>query len=99
MNRYKNTRRKIVEIPSQYKDRKGNISSFSTTIYKEVEEKNSDMFVITQEGDRLDILANAYYGTPTLWWFLARANNLKTMNVTPGTSLRIPSSAEDAIGL
>ena len=59
---------------------------------------NDDFYVITQAGDRLDNLAFRFYNNPHLWWFIARVNNLKTMNVPAGTSLRIPISTENAKG-
>ena len=71
---------------------------YDTTIYKKVEEKDDDMFFISQHGDRCDNLANRFYGDPELWWFIARVNNLKTMNIPAGTSLRIPVSIIDAEG-
>ena len=63
MSRYKNTRVK----------RKNKKNYFATTIYKKVEEQNSDLYFIAQEGDRCDVLANRFYGDSTLWWFIARA--------------------------
>jgi len=72
--------------------------NYSTTIYNEVPEKNDDMYFISQYGDRLDNLAFRFYGDPNLWWFIARVNNLKTMNIPAGISLRIPISVEDAKG-
>ena len=69
---------------------------YSTTIYQKVEEKNDDMYFIAQEGDRCDNLAFRFYGDSTLWWFIARVNNLKTNNIPIGTSLRIPTSTENA---
>ncbi len=77
------------------KDKK---SYYNTTIYKKVEEKNSDSYFIAQEGDRCDNLANRFYGDSTLWWFIAKVNNLTTMNIPAGTSLRIPSTTQDAEG-
>ena len=71
---------------------------YETTIYKKVEEKNNDMYFIAQEGDRCDNLANRFYGDSTLWWFIARVNNLSTNNIPAGTSLRIPTSTQDAEG-
>ena len=91
MGRYDNTKRNKEE---QY-----NKSKYKTTIYNKVPERNDDMYFIAQEGDRCDNLANRFYGNPQLWWFIARVNHLKTMNIPAGTSLRIPSSLEDAIGL
>jgi|TARA_B100000900_G_scaffold303785_1_gene262378 nucleoid-associated protein YgaU len=88
MTRYGNTR----------KQRKNKKSYYATTIYKKVEEKNTDSYFIAQEGDRCDNLANRFYGDSTLWWFIARVNNLTTNNIPAGTSLRIPRNTEDAGG-
>jgi len=76
----------------------GNKNTYGTTIYVKVPEKDTDQYFIAQEGDRCDILAFNFYGTPHLWWFIARVNNLKTMNIPAGTSLRIPSDASRARG-
>ena len=89
-SRYENTKTK------KSKDIKKR--SYQTTIYNKVPERNDDMYFIAQEGDRCDNLANRFYGDSTLWWFIARVNNLKTMNIPAGTSLRIPVSAEKAKG-
>ena len=56
------------------------------------------MYFIATEGDRCDNLANRFYGDATLWWFIARVNNLTTNNIPAGTSLRIPINAIDAEG-
>ena len=88
MARYKNTN----------KLRKNKKSYYATTIYKKVEEKNSDSYFIAQEGDRCDNLANRFYGDSTLWWFIAKVNNLTTNNIPAGTSLRIPANIQDAEG-
>jgi len=88
MARYENTK----------KPRKNKKSYYATTIYKKVEEKNSDSYFIAQEGDRCDTLANRFYGNSSLWWFIARTNNLTTNNIPAGTSIRIPATTEDAQG-
>tara|TARA_B100000287_G_C20205327_1_gene611791 strand:+ start:139 stop:408 length:270 start_codon:yes stop_codon:yes gene_type:complete len=88
MSRYKNTSKSIIKRKQYY----------NTTIYKKVEEKNSDSYFIAQEGDRCDNLAFRFYGDASLWWFIAKVNNLTTMNIPAGTSLRIPSRTEDAEG-
>tara|TARA_A100000164_G_C21786037_1_gene713437 strand:- start:328 stop:612 length:285 start_codon:yes stop_codon:yes gene_type:complete len=72
---------------------------YNTTIYKKVPERDTDRYFIAQEGDRCDNLANEFYGNPNLWWFIARVNNLTTMNIPAGTSLRIPIDTEFAKGL
>jgi len=88
MSRYKGTTRQ----------KKNNKSLYSTTIYKKVEEKNTDSYFIATQGDRCDVLANRFYGDSTLWWFIAKVNNLTTNNIPAGTSLRIPATTEDAEG-
>ena len=99
MPRYKNTKVEKTKLSSKYYDRRGNVLTYNTTIYKDVPEKNSDTYLLAQDGDRLDNLANQFYGNSHLWWFLARVNNLKTMNVPAGTSLRVPASVEDAFSI
>ena len=80
------------------KNQDTNKSYYNTTIYKEVPERNDDMYFISTEGDRCDSLAYRFYNDSTLWWFIARVNNLTTNNIPAGTSLRIPVSTKDARG-
>ena len=89
MLRYSKNKRKITGGKKVYK----------TTIYKDVPERDDDMFFMAQYGDRCDNLAFRFYKDSSLWWFIARVNNLKTMNIPAGTSLRIPISTENAIGI
>tara|TARA_Y100000310_G_C20417943_1_gene685253 strand:- start:254 stop:511 length:258 start_codon:yes stop_codon:yes gene_type:complete len=79
------------------KTKKSNIN-YRTTIYQEVPEKNDDMYFIAQAGDRCDNLAYRFYNDANLWWFIAKVNNLNSMNIPAGTSLRIPISIEKASG-
>ena len=72
---------------------------YNTTIYEKVPEKNTDQYFIAVDGDRCDNLAQEFYGNPNLWWYIARVNNLTTMNIPAGTSLRIPIDTEFAEGL
>jgi hypothetical protein len=41
----------------------------------------------------LDTLARQYYNDPSLWWIIAQANNLNSVNLglEPGIQLRIPA--------
>ena len=52
----------------RYKDTsKGSIKNkkfYKTTYYKEVPEKNTDTYIISQAGDRLDSLAYRFYNNP-----------------------------------
>jgi len=88
MGRYKQTRF----------SKKNKVNSYRTTLYESVPETNDDMYFIAQEGDRCDNLAFQFYGDPSLWWFIAKVNNLKTNNIPAGTSLRIPVSSKKAKG-
>ena len=88
MSRYDTTSRK----------RKNKKSYYGTTVYQKVDKKNSDNYFTAQEGDRCDNLAHRFYGDTSLWWFIARTNNLMTNNIHAGTSIRIPATTEDAEG-
>ena len=72
--------------------------SYGTTIYNSVPLRNDDMYFISTEGDRCDNLAHQFYNDAKLWWFIARVNNLTTNNIPAGTSLRIPTSTNNAKG-
>ena len=90
MSRYRNT--KTVRDDDK-------ILKYETTVYKKVPEANTDIYVITQSGDRLDSLANQFYGDAKLWWFIAHTNNINTMNLEAGVRLRISLDLEKAQGL
>ena len=66
---------------------------YGVTRYPEIKPSQSDSFIISNEGDYLDVLANKYYNDPTLWWVIALANNIGKgrLSVEPGLQLRIPS--------
>tara|TARA_Y100000593_G_C4197434_1_gene280053 strand:- start:260 stop:535 length:276 start_codon:yes stop_codon:yes gene_type:complete len=90
MPRYSKTdKRKNYDIKKRY---------LTTTIYNTVPKKDDDMYFIAQEGDRCDNLAYQFYEDPSLWWFIARVNNLKSNNIPAGTSLRIPVTTREAEG-
>ena len=91
MSRYKNVNTRII-------DGKSSKRYYTTTLYRIVIERDTDMYFIAQQGDRCDNLAQQFYGDPTLWWFIARVNHLKTMNIPAGTSLRIPIDTKAAEG-
>ena len=76
-----------------------NITSNASTVYSSIPETDNDIWVITQPGDRFDLLAHQFYGDPNLWWYIAKANNLTFMSLPSGVSLRIPATTEYAIGL
>ena len=68
-----------------------------TATLPNIPEDNSDILLIATEGDRCDLLATSYYGTPELWWFVATVNKLSGNNIPVGTQLRIPVTAAQAV--
>ncbi len=67
---------------------------YRTKIYPNIPLKDTDMYIVSQEGDRLDTLAYQYYDDQSLWWIIATANNIHdaTFAVEDGTILRIPQN-------
>ena len=54
---------------------------------------------ITQENQRLDHLSGLAYQTSSYWWLIAAASGIGwALQVPPGTVLRIPVSASEALG-
>ncbi len=67
----------------------------SSTRYPDIPLTESDVFLYTIRGDRLDNLAYQFYNDPTLWWVLSVANpDLPNDSLYPtlGFQLRIPSN-------
>jgi hypothetical protein len=66
----------------------------SSVIYPKIKASDDDMYIISDAGDRLDILALKYNGDQNLWWIIATANNLNeaSYSITPGIQLRIPAN-------
>ena len=94
MGRYSNERITIRNF-NNTKENKA-FYRYSTTMYRRVPLQDSDLYIITQAGDRLDNLANQFYGDSRLWWFLAQANHTNTINVEIGTRLRVPATLDFA---
>jgi hypothetical protein len=61
-------------------------------------EKTEDVRILSQEGDRLDILAQEYYNDASLWFVIAKVNNLGkgSLDIPAGKIVRIPYYQEDA---
>jgi len=69
------------------------------TFYPSVTVTNEDYYIIAREQDRMDLLAEDFYGDSTLWWIIAMANDLDRDSVFPplGFQLRIPNNASNAL--
>jgi len=71
--------------------------------YPEIPITSEDMWVQAGVYDRLDNLAQRFYKDPSLWWIIARANNIGkgSMYITEGKTIRIPAnpgSIQDTLG-
>ena len=78
------------------KDYRKGINRIGTADLPKFTENNSDILLIATDGSRCDLIAQEYYGTTELWWFVASVNNLKSNNIQAGTQLRVPISTEQA---
>jgi hypothetical protein len=65
---------------------------YQTAVYELPERSFTDRYIISREGDRLDLLATEFYNDPRWWWIIAEANNLGKGSyiVPPGIQIRIP---------
>lgn len=92
MNRYsdiekiKNTNENVGTLGTAY---------YKPNFYPEIPLSENDIYVITDFGDRLDLLANQFYHDVTLYWVIAAANpdviNFGSLFIAEGTQLRIPT--------
>lgn len=68
--------------------------------YPEIPRGPQDIYVYTTKGDRYDLLAQSYYGDPSLWWIIALCNLNNTVpdSIYPniGGQIRIPASSRVA---
>ena len=91
MDRYRNIR--------TLKNTQG-IEYYRGTKYPEIPLSENDIYVITVFGDRLDILANQYYGDSTLYWIISAANpsqSFSSMYIIEGSQLRIPNDVSNVL--
>ena len=73
---------------------KDNNRVYKSTIYPKIDIEDDDTFIITRDGERLDLLAYKYYNDTTLWWVIAVANDIDDakFSLKSGIELRIPSN-------
>ena len=59
----------------------------------------SDTYIQTITIERLDTLADRFYGDATMWWVIAAANGIGkgTLRVPRGIKLRIPNITSDEV--
>lgn len=83
MNRYEHQRPII---------KKDNKRIQGQTLYPPIMPTSTDLYITARDGQRLDTLANEYYGDPAMWWIIAQSNNIGggTLFIPPGKQIRIP---------
>ena len=74
---------------------------YRTVYYPEIEPLETDIYVETEWGDRLDLLAFQFYNDVSLYWIIAIANpntvGFGQLTVPRGTQLRIPTNISGII--
>ncbi len=72
---------------------------YKPTVVPNVPIKDSDIFVYPVYGDRFETIAQRYYNDSTLWWIIAKANELSKGQISadPLKKLRIPTEIDDIL--
>ena len=73
----------------------GGTRLYKTVKYPDIPRSNSDVYVVTTEGDRYDTLALQYYQDSSLWWVISSANakySQGSLSPPVGVQLRIPGN-------
>ena len=74
--------------------RENNKRYFKYIKYPNIPLSVNDIYAVTVEGDRLDLIANQFYNDVDLWWIITTANpdiiRRDSFNLKPGLEIRIP---------
>ena len=77
------------------------VSYRKPNFYPEIPLSSDDIQVITNFGDRLDLMANQFYGDSTLYWIIAASNpdevNFGSLFLTEGSQIRIPTDINEIL--
>ena len=92
MDRYKSIK-KIKDVDTL-------VNKYETVTYPTFNRREDDIYIISKIGDRLDLLANDFYGNSRYWWVISRSNPGKIKSdsffIDPGLQIRIPNNVTDA---
>ena len=88
----------IYDTPKVKKDKNGT-RYYKPTVVPNVPIKDSDIFVYPIYGDRFDTIAQRYYNDSSLWWIIAKANELSKGQISadPLKKIRIPTEIDDIL--
>ena len=91
MRRYNSTKK--------INDLRTNDQVYGTVKLPQIPVSPNDRYIISREGDRLDLLANQFYGDPRMWILLATANNLGkgSFIIRPGLQIRLPDLNQEEL--
>ena len=80
------------------KDKNG-IRYYKPTIVQNIPLQDTDRFIFPFDGDRLDIIAQRYYGDSNLWWIIAKANEISDgqIGLDPEKKIRVPIDIENIL--
>ena len=85
----------------QLQRNKDGIRHYPKLNYPEIPLSIGDIYVITTVGDRLDLLANQFYGNVDYWWIIASANpgvvKRDSFILKPGLEVRVPQNIQKII--
>jgi len=74
---------------------------YNTVFYPELGARESDIYVETEFGDRLDSLAFQFYGDTTLYWIISIRNpnevSFGSLYLSPGSVIAIPQNINDIV--
>lgn len=91
MNRYQ----KIQVIKNSNK-----VSYYRDNKYPEIPLSVNDIYIVASDGDRFDMIANQYYGDPSLWWIISIANAdvvQDSLYIPLETQIRIPYNPANVV--
>jgi hypothetical protein len=71
----------------------GEFEYWDMAVMPVLSEQTDDIRYQVLDGDRVDLLADKFYGSPTLWWVLAVANDMEILptDMSTGDIIRVPS--------
>jgi|TARA_B110000914_G_C15071564_1_gene268640 hypothetical protein len=71
--------------------------------YPEIPFSIDDIYVITTDRDRLDLLANQFYNNVDYWWIISNANpniiKRDSFLLKPGLEIRIPQNIQSIFAI
>ena len=87
MSRYDNTLIKKNKIGQRV---------YGVTLYPTIPIQDGDKFYYPIDGERVDSVAEKFYGDQSLWWIIAGANNIRdgSFALNPSEKIRIPNNIQ-----